>query len=233
MASENARAAFTASSARFRSVMSTKVTTTPSILLSRVRSGRMRRRYHLATRSQTTVSIVESLSSTDRASSSRAGSSILRAKAPIGRPMSPLIRSSRSQARRGEPADAQVRVEKDGRDLGARQQVIEGIGALFQFADLMLQLVVDRVKLFVQRLQFLLRGLELLVGGLQLLVHGSNFFVGRLSAPRWRFPSVRRCSAIPRVSTPAPLPAPSGRGRRPRRTSRATCPSRSRTAGRS
>eukprot|EP01136_Pigoraptor_vietnamica_P032383 Opistho-1_new@94181 len=91
-------AAASACAAAWRSVTSTNVTTTPSTRLSAVRYGVARRWKCRPSAPATARSVVARRSSTARQSASRAGSSNLRARAEIGRPMSPGIRSIRSRA---------------------------------------------------------------------------------------------------------------------------------------
>ena len=66
---------------------------------------------------------------------------------------------------RREPPHVEGRVEEDGRDVGAGQQVVQVVVRLLQLCDLVLELRVDGVQLLVERVQLLLGGLELLVAG--------------------------------------------------------------------
>ena len=70
-------------------------------------------------------------------------------------------------------------IEKDRRDVRARQQVVEVVVRALQLVELALELRVHRVQLLVQRLELLLRGLQLLIGRLELLVDRHHLFVGR------------------------------------------------------
>ena len=81
---------------------------------------------------------------------------------------------------RREEADVQTRVQKQRRDVGAVQDVLEIVGRGALPLDGLLKLAVERGELLVERLQLLLRGLELLVGRLEFLVDGHGFFVDRL-----------------------------------------------------
>ena len=83
-------------SASRRRVMSTNVTTTPSIRLSVVRYGSTRRTYHRPLSLLASRSIGTSLSSTLRASASRSGSANFARRSWTGRPTSDGIRSNRS-----------------------------------------------------------------------------------------------------------------------------------------
>ena len=77
---------------------------------------------------------------------------------------------------RSEPLDAQLPVQEQGADLGAGQQVVDVVVDLGEFVDLVVEFGVHRHQLFI--------------GGLELLL-------GRSPAPRW-------CSAIPRWCFAAP-----------------------------
>ena len=79
---------------------------------------------------------------------------------------------------RRKVANLEIFVEKDRRNLGALEQIIEiAVGAV-QFLDLAAELVVHGLQFFVHRLQFLFRGLELFIGRLQLLIDREQLFIG-------------------------------------------------------
>ena len=71
-------------------------------------------------------------------------------------------------------------VEKDGRDIGACEEVVQVIGRLFLFFDLGLQLCIYGDQLFVEGLELFARGLKLFVGCLEFLVRRLHLFIKAL-----------------------------------------------------
>jgi hypothetical protein len=69
-------------------------------------------------------------------------------------------------AGRREPFDLVVAVEKERCSLRPGQQIGLVVRDLLQFPDLVLELIVDGVKLLVVRLEFLFRRFQLFIGGL-------------------------------------------------------------------
>ena len=71
-----------------------------------------------------------------------------------------------------EEADFEVRVEKNGRDVGAKKYVLQIVGGRALPIQRFLQLAVECIE-------FLVEGLQLLLGSQQLLVCGLIFLVDR------------------------------------------------------
>jgi len=66
----------------------------------------------------------------------------------------------------GEAQDAQLKVDENGADAGAGQQVVHVVVGPRQVVHFCVQFGVDRGQFLVDRLQFFLGGLEFFVGGL-------------------------------------------------------------------
>ena len=86
---------------------------------------------------------------------------------------------------RSEEPDIEMRVEKDRRDVGAVEDVLQIVGERALALQRLLKLAVEGAQLLVERLQLLLGSHQLLVLGLELLVHQDGFVVdgGLLGAP--------------------------------------------------
>ena len=172
-----------ASLTRRRSLMSTKVRTTPLIRSSPLRYGRSR---------------ASSQRSPKRTSRS-IGTRLLEHRARVGvelrvveavgevadRPADVGVdQVEELDRRRREERDAQAPVEEDGGDRRRRHQVLQVAVGAAELVDLDLELLVDGGQLLVDRLQLLAAGLELLGRRAQLLVHRLQLFVARLQLLR-------------------------------------------------
>ena len=150
--------------------MSVKVMTTPSTPFSWVRYGRIRRMNQAPLR----PSISRSIGVRDLEHRSRVGQQIAVGASDLrsasGRPMS--LGNDTEQRLRGrrEEADVEIGVEKNRRDIGAVQDVLQIVGGRPLPLQRFLELAVEGGQLLVQRLQFLLRGQQFLVRRLILLV---------------------------------------------------------------
>src|SRR5258705_6013263 len=142
--------------------MSVKVRTAPAMRLPRVRYGIKRRKYHRPAALNISASLRVSFSSTVSRSCNRFGSSNFGAKCVSGAGVR-RHETKELPARRREPLDAMLHIEKNRRHFGSGQQVVLIVGEVLQFLVLMLKLVVDGVQFLVVGLQLLLRGLQLLV----------------------------------------------------------------------
>ena len=125
-------------------------------------------------------SIGTRLCSTARASARRAPSAASELRSASGRPTSLGNDTEERFGGRREEADIEVGVEKDRRDIGAVQNILQIVGGRALPLQRFLELAVERGELLVERLQFLLRGQQLLVRRLEFLIDGQGFFVDRL-----------------------------------------------------
>ena len=163
--------------ARRRSPMSTKVTTTPSILSSTVRYGRRR----MSTSRLLAVHFALDRSEIAQDLARVVGEVVVvETVGEVGdRPAFIAGRDVEQvgDARR-EALDAQLRVEEQDADIGRRHQVLHvAVGARHAF-ELHLEFAVDGLQLLVDRLQLLLAGLQLLGGRAVLLVDRLQLLVG-------------------------------------------------------
>ena len=97
-----------------------------------------------------------------------------------GRPISPGMTLNSDLVAGVKKRMLRLRVEKQRRDVGAVQDVLQIVGGRALPLQGFLELAVERGQFLVERLQFLLRGQQFLVGRLEFLVDGQGFFVDRL-----------------------------------------------------
>ena len=160
-----------------RSVISTKVSTTPSMRSSAVRYGRARINCHRPSRVCSSRSTRSSRSSTCSTSRSRSTSTSTLLMSDNGRPWSAGIRLKTSARARGEQLDERRPIEEHRPDFGRVDQILDVVVRLGLLLHVDLQFLVDGAQLLVERLELLFAHLELLRRRSKLLVHGLELFV--------------------------------------------------------
>ena len=143
-----------------RAVMSTNVSTTPSIRLSEVRYGVRRIAYQRPSRVTTSRSTGLKSLSTAAMSLLRSEPSRLLETSESGRPRSEGIRLNRFRIVGVNSLIRVSAIQEERADFSGIHQIEDVVGHLRLFLNLDLQLLVHRRELFVDRLELLLAGFE-------------------------------------------------------------------------